>query len=233
MKQLALLVLIGLMIVGILACGGETAEPTTAPEPTVAPTQPAAAPTDAPAQTNPPVPTDTPEPTDTPAPEPTATQEPTPPTTSAPEPTDTPEPTSTATPAPEPAATQEPTATPAPDPTAAPEPTATPTPEPEPTAEPELPIAVDLAPLGDNLRFVVYLDRATQSLFVYDADGSFTIEDLPLPPGMDAPDPSGIGELTELMPSMVYTFVVKEKQTVELNGHTETFYAGGNFLQWK
>ena len=231
MKQLALLVLIGLTIVGILACGGETAEPTDAPAPTVAPTQPAAVPTEPPAPADTPVPAatatpaPTPEPTDTPAPAPTAT--------SAPEPTATPEPEPTATTAPEPTATPEPapTATPEPEPTTAPEPTATLTPE--PTAEPDLSISSDLAPLGDNLRFVAYLDRATQKWFVYDATGDFRPEDIPLPPGMAVPDASDIGALTELEPGEVYTIVLNENQTVELNGNSYSIFADGDFLVWR
>ena len=227
MKSLALLVLIGLITAGILACGGETSEPTSVPSPAAAATQLPAEPANTPAPEPTAVPTEPPAPTATPVPQ--ATPQPEPTATSAPEPT--PEPSPTATSAPEPTPEADPTATPIPDPT--PEPTAVPDPTAVPTAEPQLPIAADLAPLGDNLRFVVYLDSATQSFFVYDADGNFTIEDLPLPPGMETPDPSGIGDLTELVPDTVYTFVVKEKQTIELNGRTETFYQGGNFLVWK
>lgn len=231
MKQLALLVLIGLTIVGILACGGETAEPTAAPQPTVASTLPAAIPTNPPAPADTPVPAPTdapapkPEPTDTPPPVATATSAPTPTATPAPEPTATPEPAPTATQEPEP------TPTPEPEPTATTEPTATPAPE--PTPEPEPAIASDLAPLGDNLRFVAYLDRATQKWFVYDATGHFQPEDIPLPPGMAVPDASDIGALTELVPGAIYTFVVDEGQTVELGGSPYIFYAGSNLLPWQ
>ena len=231
MKQLTLLVLIGLSIVGILACGGETAEPTDSPAPTVAPTQPPVVPTDPPEPTDTPAPT--PEPTDTPVPAPTATN--------VPEPTDAPDPIPTATAAPEPTATPEPTApaTLEPDPTATLEPTAPATPEPtaaptpEPTAEPELPIAADLAPMGANLRFLAYLDRASQKWFVYDATGDFKPEDLPLPPQAEAPDPSEIGTLNELVAGQIYTFIVNEQQTVEFENFTETFYPGRNDIPWR
>ncbi len=223
MKSLALLLFIGLIAVGILACGGETAESTDIPAaPTVAPTQAPAEPTQAPAPTDAPeptaVPTDTPEPTAAPEP----TEPPAPPTaepTQASEPTETPEPTAA------------PTNTPEPEPTAAP--TNTPEPTPEPTAEPQPTIATILAPLGDNLRFVAYLDRATQTWQVYDPSGNFKPEDITLPPNMEIPDASDIKALTELTPREVYAFVVKENQTVELNGNSYTIIAGGDFVVWK
>ena len=145
--------------------------------------------------------------------------------TPAPEPTATPEPEPTATQEPEPTATlePEPMATPEPEPTATP----------EPTAEPKPAIASDLAPLGDNLRFVAYLDRATQKWFVYDATGDFKPEDIPLPPGMTVPDASDIGALTELEPGEVYTIVLNENQVVVLNGNSYNIFADGDFLVWK
>ena len=233
MKQLALLFFVGLTVIAVLACGGETAEPTEAPAPTVAPTRPPAVPTDQPAPTDAPAPM--PEPTNTPAPAPTATPAPEPTATPEPEPTPAPTPEPDPTPAPEPTATPEPepTATPEPEPTATPQPTNTPAPTPEPTAEPELSIALDLAPLGDNLRFVAYLDRATQKWFVYDAAGDFSPEDLPLPPMTKAPDPSEISSLTELVPGQIYSFVVYEQQTAEFDRLTEIFYVGRNDILWR
>ena len=229
MKSLALLVLIGLITAGILACGGETSEPTSAPSPAAAATQLPAEPTNTPAPEPTAVPTEPPAPTATPVPQ--ATPQPEPTATSAPE--TTPEPSPTATSAPEPTPEPEPTATPIPEPTPEPEPTAVPDPTAVPTAEPQLPIAADLAPLGDNLRFVVYLDSATQSFFVYDADGSFKPEDIPAPPGMEIPDASAIGVLTELVPDEIYIFVLNEKQTVELAGNSYTIYPNGDYVPWK
>ena len=140
-----------------------------------------------------------------------------------------------ATPAPEPTATPqpEPTPTPEPEPTATLEPEPTATPAPEPTAEPDLSIASDLAPLGDNLRFVAYLDRAIQKWFVYDATGDFKPEDLPLPPRAEAPDPSEIGALTELVTGQIYSFIVNEQQTAQFERFTEIFYAGRNDILWR
>ena len=224
MKQLAILALAALLTIGILACGTESAEPeaTAAPasggaqatEPPADPTNtPVPEPTAAPADT--PVPADTPEPTDTPVPEPTNTPIPEPEATEAP-PATTP---------PEPAATAEPEATVVPDPTATPEPAATET--------PALPIAADLASLGDNLLFVAYFDRATQGWSVYDASGTFTPDQLPLPPGATAPDPADIGTLTELVLEEIYSFVVKDQQSADLNGVSTILYRGTNLLQWK
>ena len=222
MKHLAVLVLFSILVVALIACG-EEAEPTN----TVVPTSSASEPTSPPEPTDTPVPEPTAVPTETPAP----TPEPAPTDTPVPDPTATPEP--TAVPTAEPTPTPAPTVTPAPQPTAAPKPTAVPEPTAAPTAEPLLPIAADLAPLGDNLRFVVYLDRETQTFKVYDADGNFTIDDLPLPPQTEAPDPSTIGELTELVSGQIYDFVVKEDQTVQLQGRSEVFYSGSNQLLWK
>ena len=96
-----------------------------------------------------------------------------------------------------------------------------------------MPIAADLAPLGDNLLFVAYLDRATQTWQVYDPTGNFNPEDIPLPPGMAVPDASEIGALTELEPGEIYTIVLNENTTVELNGNSYTMFADGDFLVWQ
>ena len=141
------------------------------------------------------------------------------------------------------AAASQPTGEPAP--TAAPVPTATPVPASTatlvPTSRPALaPTAVSqsgissaLAPLGDNLRFVAYLDRATQRWLVFDATGNFKPEGLPLTPQMETPDASDIEILTELEPRGIYTFVVNENHTVELGGISYTFYKGSNLMVWK
>ena len=248
MKLFAILILSGLLAITIIACGGDSASPTntpgtaagsaqatqppaptstTAPEPTVAPTEapePTAMPkptaTEAPAPTAMPDPTALPDPTTPPTPEPTATTAPTPTATPKPEPTATPQPEATATPEPDPTATPEPTTTPTP----------TPTPEPDPT--PVLPIAEDLAPLGDNLLWVAYFEGATQTLSAYDPSGTFKPEDA-LPPGLSVPDPSEIGELTELVSLRIYNVMVSEGMEVELNGAIVTLYAGLNSLFWR
>ena len=135
---------------------------------------------------------------------------------------------------PQPSPTPSPTDTPIPEPTDTPEPTPTaePTSTPEPTTEPEPAIATDIAPLGDNLLWVAHFDSRTQSLSVYDPSGTFSPEKA-LPPGQDVPDPSEIGQLTTLVPGQIYLFWVEQKQTVELNGQTETFWEGGNQILWK
>ena len=121
-----------------------------------------------------------------------------------------------------------------PEPTATLEPTATPEPTPtvEPTQKPELPIALTLASLGDNLLWVAFFDSRTQSLSAYDPSGTFSPE-MALPPGQDAPDPSEIGQLTELMPGKIYFFWIGENQTVEIDGNVVDFYQGGNQIFWR
>ena len=102
-----------------------------------------------------------------------------------------------------------------------------------PTAVSQSVISSALAPLGDNLRFVAYLDRATQRWLIFDATGNFKPEDLPLTPQMETPDASDIEILTELEPRGIYTFVVNENHTVELGGISYTFYKGSNLMVWK
>ena len=207
-------------------------KPTTPPEPTET-TEPADTPTPEPAPTDTPAPTNTPEPPATV--QPTATPVPQP--TTPPRPTETAEPATPPTPRPEPTATPSPKPTPTPTLTPVPTPTSTPVPmatlEPGPTGGPEPPIARALAPLGGNLLLVAYLDRATQTWQGYDATGDFKPEDIPLPPGMQVPDASEVGILTELVPGTVYTFVVNEEQAVELNGNSYNFYSGGNLIAWR
>ena len=116
-----------------------------------------------------------------------------------------------------------------PEPTAVPEPPATS----EPTPEPELPIATDLAPLGDNLLWVAYFDNRTKQWSVYDHSGTFSPDKLPLPPGENVPDASAVGSLTELLVKSIYWISLSESQTVQLGDQTQTFSAGENFIVWK
>lgn len=108
-------VLILLLMLALVACGGDEAVETAVVEATTPPTETAVSPTN------------TPEPTATHTPEPTATNTPEPTATNTPEPTatNTPEPTATNTPEPTATNTPEPTATNTPEPTAVP-PTAVP-----------------------------------------------------------------------------------------------------------
>lgn len=217
MKRLAILALTGLLAAAILACGGDSADPTAAPATTAA----------APVATEPPpAPTNTPAPEPTDAPEPTATAMPEPTSTAVADPTATAEPQPTATSAPEP------TATPEPQPTSTPEPTATATPEPTATEPPEPLIATSLAALGNNLLWVAHFDSETQRLSAYNPSGTFTPEQA-LPPMVPVPDPSEIGMLTELMPSNIYTLMVRERQDVELNGRQTTLWPGINQFFWR
>ncbi len=149
------------------------------PEPTEEPTgTPTPEPTEEPTGTPTPEPTE--EPTGTPTPEPT--EEPT--GTPTPEPTEEP----TGTPTPEP--TEEPTGTPTPEPTE--EPTGTPTPEPTgeptetPTPEPTEPIVVIIlgqvilpGRAGNDWSGATVTVEAGGETATTDADGSFTLADVP------------------------------------------------------
>ncbi len=216
MRKLAAIVLAGLLVAVLVACGSEAPAVPDTPVPptsipTLAPTSPpdtpapaatatTAAPTEAPAPTEPPQPTE----------EPVATAVP----TQAPEPTDTPEP----------------DPTPVPENTPTPEPTSTPTPTPEPDLPP---IVVTLAPLGDNLIWVAHYDNATQNLFVYDPSGTFSPDVLPLPPGVSVDDPSAIGSLSELVTGKIYWIMAGKEQKVQLGGQELTISSGLNFLSWR
>ncbi len=232
MKQLAVLALLGLLVLSVVACGSETAEPTNTPAPAataVPPTSPPPAPTSTPVPEPTTAPTEAPEPTPTTAPEPSPTPEPEP--TAAPDPTDTPTPTETPAPAPTETPAPQPTDTPEPAPTATPEPTATPPPtrEPEPTDPPIPPIAMDFAALGDNLLWVAYIDAATQRMSAYNPSGTFTPEQA-APPGAPVPDASEVAPLTQVQAGRVHVVAVAENQTVELRGRTMDLYAGINYV---
>ena len=236
MRKLAVTILIGLLSAAIIACGGDSVEPTNtaAPAPaTQAPTEAPETPTPAPTATDAPTNTPIPQlaPTNTPAPTtaPTATPEP----TATPVPTATPAPTAVPTATPMPPPTQAPTAAPAPEPTATPEPTAAPTPAatPEPAPQ-ENPVAADLTPLGDNLLWVAHYDNSTQRLSVYDPSGTFSPE-MALPPGQETPGTSEIATLTNLTPGQIYFLSVEQAQTVDLQGNTFTLNEGVNFVLWR
>ena len=235
MNKLGAILISGLFALLLAACGGDAPAPTATPtqaasvsQPKEAPTSPPDTPTPAPTSTTAPTkaldPTNTPAPTEAPAP------------TVAPVPTDTPEPSPTPvaedTPTPEPTATPEPTSTPTP--TATPEPASTSTPTPTPTPEPDKPpIAVTLAPLGDNLIWVAHYDNATQGWSTYDPIGTLTPDELPLPPGGSVPDPSAIGSLTELITGKIYWIMAGKEQTVQLGSQDLNIKSGLNFLGWK
>ena len=232
MRKLAAILLAGLLAALLIACGSETpaatdtpVPPTAVAEPTQAPTGPPDTPAPAPTATA--VPTEAPAPTDTPAP--TEAPAPTPVPTAAPAPTNTPEPTATPepedTPTPEPTAMPEPTA--APEPTAEPEPTAAPTPTPEPDVPP---IAAALAPLGDNLIWVAHYDNPTKDLSVYDPSGTFSLDEVPLPPGLSISDTK---PLTELDVGKIYWIMASRDQTVQLGSQNVIIRSGFNFISWR
>ena len=88
---------------------------------------------------------------------------------------------------------------------------------------------MDLAPLGDNLLWVAYIEAATQRMFAYDPSGTFSPEKA-APPGVPVPDPSDVSPLTEVQPNNVHTVTVKENQTAELRGRMFNLYSGNNFI---
>ena len=237
MRKLVVIFLIGLALAAIIACGGESAEPTSTTVPAAATEAPTPVPdTPAPAPTATPVPTQAPTeaPQPTRAPEPTSTPEPTATTvpTATPEPTEAPTATPEPTSAPEPTATTVPTATPEPteEPTATPEPTAAPA-TPAPTAAPANPVVGDLAPLGSNLLWVAHFSNETKEWSVYDPSGAFEPGQLPLA-GQEAPDASDIRELSALMPGQIYSFMMDEAQNAELGGVSRSLPAGLSWMLW-
>ena len=230
MKQLAFLALLTLLTIAVLACGEETPEAADATAPASSTGESSLS---TPAPTNTTAPEPTPLPTDTPKPTPatvstdTSVREP----TSTTEPTATPEPTAEPMTPPTLEATATSTAVPTPATTFAPEPTSAP--ERTQATVPALPIAVEMAPLGDNLLFVAYFNRATQMWSVYDANGNFSPDDLALLPGQEVPDISEIDGLTALKPNQIYSFHVSQEQTADLNNQPITFFPGSNPILWK
>ncbi len=109
-----------------------------------------------------------------------------------------------------PATTPTPTPAPAPLPTATrpvvPTPTPTPTPEARPVATPApggVPIAEALRAFGASIRWAALYDSQT-GWAVFDPNGSFTPDMLPLSPGESVPSPSHIVELAQLFPGRLY-----------------------------
>ena len=166
-------------------------------------------------------------------PSPTAAPVPTTTPTAAPEPTTAPTPSPSPTAQPEPDSTEAPTVAPNAGTTAPPEAAPTTTPEPEPESEPpDDPIAVNLAPLGDNLLWVAHYDNSTQRLSVYDPSGAFSPEMI-LPPGQESPDASEIDTLTNPTPGQIYILSVAQDQTVDLQGNRVFLAEGTNFILWR
>ena len=252
----AFLILLTTCFVGVLAlaaCGGAQVEepaptveqprapvlvatPVPQPPPVVV-TQPAMVPAEAPEAV--PAPTrlviapgagPLPRRADTPTPEPT--EIPTP----APEPTATPEPTAEPTPTlmPRPTARPTPTSTPVP-PTIAPRPTPIPAPTTPTGSAPVVPqgaqIITTLAPLGNNLKWVVYFDNDTKAWSLYDPSGTFTVNQLP---GILRP-PTNLSDyrpLTQITLGKPYHFNFERNAEVEIGGKTYKFTAGYNFKGW-
>lgn len=103
----------------------------------------------------------------------------------------------------------------------------------EPEPEPELPIAKDLVPLGDNLLWVAHFDNRTKGWSIYDHSGTFSPDKLPLPPGETVPMAEDIEPLTELVVKSIYWIMLNEAQTVQLESQSANFLAGPNLLVWR
>ena len=87
--------------------------------------------------------------------------------------------------------------------------------------------------MGDNLIWVAHYDNATQKLFVYDPSGTFSPDELPLPPGVSVDDSSAIGSLTELTTGKIYWIEASKEQTVQLGSQNLKINSGLNFLSWR
>ena len=109
-------------------------------------------------------------------------------------------------------------------------PTATPMPTPE-----EGSIAEQLAPLGDNLLWVVHFRyrnaTASWSVYVYDPNDIFSPEMLPST-NLEIPDASEIGELTRLHYNAIYMVAVRESQELRLGYRDRSLLAGVNLIVW-
>lgn len=125
-------------------------------------------------------------------------------------------------------------------PISSPSPTPTETPVPTSTAaavlQPgSLPIALELAPLGDNLQWVAFFDNRTQGWSIYDPSGTFTIDALiPIsPPGLTIPEETtDLSALTELVPGSLYLVSVVEWQDPVLGGEIIPLVPGVNYVAW-
>ena len=94
------------------------------------------------------------------------------------------------------------------------------------------PVEEALDPLGDALQWVAVYDNVTQRWVVFDPGGTFTLESLPLPARVPVPDWSTVGELTHLIPRLIYWMNVDQDRSVVLGGETRNLSAGTNPVIW-
>ena len=95
-----------------------------------------------------------------------------------------------------------------------------------------VPVEDALAPLGDSLQWVALYDNVTHRWVVFDPSGTFTVESLPQPAMVPVPHWSTVGELTHLIPSLIYWVNVDREQTVELGGVNRSLVKGINPVFW-
>ena len=93
-------------------------------------------------------------------------------------------------------------------------------------------VAEALAPLAGNLQWIAAFDEVTKRWVVYDPGGAFTVEALPLPAQVPTPSWSTVGELTHLIPSLVYWVNVDGDVSIELGGSERLLTRGTNPLIW-
>ena len=93
-----------------------------------------------------------------------------------------------------------------------------------------VPVAIVLAPLGDNLLWVAHYDNPTATWSVYDPSDTFSPSELPFPGGADS---GPIGDLTHMVHGAIYWIKVIEEQTVTLGGVPVTLDAGVNLITFE
>ena len=95
-----------------------------------------------------------------------------------------------------------------------------------------VPAAEAFAPLGDTLQWAALYDNVTQRWVVFDPSGTFSVESLPLPAKVPIPDWSTVGEITHLIPNLLYWVNVNHDESVELGGVNRPLARGINPVIW-
>ena len=95
-----------------------------------------------------------------------------------------------------------------------------------------VPVEETLASLADGLQWVAVFDQVTKRWVVYDPSGTFTVEALPLPAQVPTPPWSTVGELTHLIPSLIYWVNVDRDLSAQLADRNLSLTRGTNPLIW-
>ena len=91
-----------------------------------------------------------------------------------------------------------------------------------------VPVDTALAPLGDNLLWILHYDNASGSWSGYDPSSAYSPS--LLPPDPAPPLPSELKPLRNLVDGGIYWLAVAQTQTVTLGRETVTLYAGVNLI---